>query len=56
MNPPRAHNYTHQIPVWDTASALLWRGESGRCGRTAIHIGCGGIRPRRTLRIETKIN
>lgn len=52
----KAHDYANQIPVWDTASALLWGGESGRWGRAVIHIGCGGIGPRRTLRTETEIN
>lgn len=52
----KAHEDTKQIPVWDTAGALLWGGERGRCGGTVSHIGCGGVWPRRTLRIETKIH
>lgn len=53
---PQAHARTSQIPVRDAASALLRRGERGRCGRAVIHIGCGGVGPRRTLRTETEIN
>jgi len=37
-----------RIAVGDAAGALLWGREGGRCGRAAIHVGCGGIGPWRT--------
>lgn len=56
MASAQGERWHEAVPVGDAASALLWGREGGRCGRAAIHVGCGGIGPWRTLRIETKIN
>ena len=52
---PGARASRTPLPVWDAAGALRRGREGGGRGRAVVCVGCGGVRPRRALRVEMKM-